>query len=327
MQCTKTDTQLSLADLVERLRPFASQQQLDVMGRLADDPVKAKTLAHIKPQSLLIKPVKNLSGMTFGRTVVLCEFGLRSSNGTQMFAYLCKCGRTGITSGNNLTVGHTTSCGCMAREKASTGKLKLSEGMRFGLLVLRSQAGRANGCILWECTCDCGATTHIRSHSLRIGQKSCGCIVSESVGRSNEARATHGFSRVGNRRSEYVCWQSMLQRCHNPNHSHFHRYGGRGIMVCEQWADSFEAFLADMGEKPSPNLTIERINNDGHYEPGNCRWGTRKDQAMNKFNSIRIAVNGLVTVEEAAKSLGLTDPGIRNRVRRGSLQSVKVYPQ
>ncbi len=146
-------------------------------------------------------------------------------------------------------------------------------GQRCGRLTALAPA-RIHGVLLWECRCDCGATAYVSAANLRRGNTtSCGCRKRSVLG---ESTTRHG--KYGTR--TYRIWKAMRTRCRNPNTKAYKNYGGRGITVCERW-DSYENFLADMGEVPD-GLTIDRINNDGNYEPGNCRWATRKEQNMNK---------------------------------------------
>jgi hypothetical protein len=162
-------------------------------------------------------------------------------------------------------------------------------GHRCGRLLVTDQfkrvrrgSKRGDRILYWHAQCDCGRSAWIRHASL-TGEttKSCGCISKE-----NPAHRTHGHTRnePGGRKimgATYVCWKSMHARCSNPKQRAYAYYGGRGISVCERW-NSFENFLADMGERPNPHLSIDRVNNDGNYEPGNCRWATASEQARNK---------------------------------------------
>jgi len=152
---------------------------------------------------------------------------------------------------------------------------------RFGrLVVIRRAASRrrrnGNSQRFWLCRCDCGAEVEAKTSDLMRGATvSCGCFRRELTAPGHKAHnLTHGLSLCDGRRSPtYSTWMAMRQRCYNPRHRKYKFYGGRGITVCDRWLNSFENFLADMGERPS-DKTLHRIDHDRHYEPGNCEWRT-----------------------------------------------------
>lgn len=171
-------------------------------------------------------------------------------------------------------------------------------GKRFGCLtVVRRVVNETGTGARWLCKCDCGGTAEPLGHSLRGGlTRSCGCLLrkariangkvngSRSGAANGRASAKHGHARthtVGSSRT-YRSWEAMKQRCTNRKHTAWQRYGGRGIKVCDAWLNSFEAFLADMGERP-PGMSLDRHPDpDGNYEPSNCRWATREQQRANQ---------------------------------------------
>lgn len=152
-------------------------------------------------------------------------------------------------------------------------------GKRFTrLLVIDLSHLSTSRTIVWKCICDCGTEKHVAGTSLRKGHsKSCGCLRSEML-------TTHGMTKPGTndmRKSVYRIWNNMVQRCHNPANTGYKYYGERGIKVCDGWR-KFSAFYSYIGDRPSLEYSLERIDNDGNYEPGNVKWATKSAQRLNK---------------------------------------------
>ena len=156
----------------------------------------------------------------------------------------------------------------------SLGRAKDITGSRFGMLTVLAFATKSrNGTTKWLCACDCGLSKVLFVTALNRGQVSCGCLARAAA---SIARKTHGLTKT----PTWLSWKAMRTRCANMNASDYPEYGGRGIKVCGAWKD-FATFYADMGERPD-GKTLDRENNDGNYEPGNCKWSTAKEQANNR---------------------------------------------
>lgn len=179
-------------------------------------------------------------------------------------------------------------------------------GQRFGSLVITAYAGSRKNRAVWRCRCDCGQEAEYAGATLRKGNaKSCGCM---QKGRPPR----HGMSGT----KTYAAWRGMHERCATNQKRVYPRYAGRGIQVCDRWA-SFDNFLADMGEAP-PGLSLDRIDNDGNYEPGNCRWATLVEQCRNRSSNRMLEHEGVVRpLPEWAERFNLPRHALSQRIRAG----------
>ena len=198
----------------------------------------------------------------------------------------------------------------------------LAVGDRVGYLTLVERSpSRPGRKAFWLALCVCGTKKLVRSDHLRsAATKSCGCKTAEMCA---VVHLRHGDSARGQTTTEYTAWARMRARCDNPNTKQFKDWGGRGITICERWRGEhgFENFLADVGRRPSPSHSIERIDNDGNYEPGNCRWATRGEQALNKRSNRVLTVGGVaLPLAEWSRRTGISGATIGQRLRKGWTQ-------
>lgn len=188
-------------------------------------------------------------------------------------------------------------------------------GQRFGRWFVKEKVASKNGYRCYLCICDCGNQNEVVSASLRKGDsKSCGCWEKEF---KKEKYTTHGFAKSKNKieRNFYQIWQGIRTRCYNPNAFPYKDYGGRGIVMSNEW-QNFENFKNDMYYSYTPGLTLERNDVNGNYCKENCKWIPRSEQAKNRRCSIWIETEqGRMTVNEAAKIVGISWLGMYQRVR------------
>lgn len=222
----------------------------------------------------------DITGVKYGMLTAVGYAGRRGVS--QYWLFRCDCGVEKTIKGSHVKDGRTRSCGCIKAQEQVVG-------MIFGRWTPLREVERNLGVgRMFECVCECGVQRNVIGTDLiNGGSKSCGCL-------NRELHTTHGMSNT----AELKIWNHMIARCYNSNTNCFDNYGGRGIQVCERWRSSFESFLADMGMRPSLEHSIDRFpNNNGNYEPGNCRWATPLQQGRNKRN------NRLVTIGDVTKCL------------------------
>jgi len=181
------------------------------------------------------------------------------------------------------------------------------------LVVLYDTGERKDRHVVWHCRCDCGNEVNVRSSDLISGHTtSCGCYNRE---RTAEVKTKHGMARYGKQHPVYDAWTNMIQRCENPNHNQYKDYGGRGITVCAEWHDPVVFIDWALANNWRKSLTLDRVNNDGNYEPGNCRWVTVKVQARNKRNNHLITFDGKTqTMAGWAEELNISYNVLKQRI-------------
>jgi len=167
---------------------------------------------------------------------------------------------------------------------------------------------KSNRACYYLCRCICGKEVKVRSESLKNGRStSCGCV-----------RKTAGGASYNEKKVEYNTWRGMISRCHNKNHTHYEFYGAKGIVVCDEWRNSFEKFYEDMGPRPSSKYSLDRYpKSDGNYQPDNTRWATAKEQALNKNKTLYLTYKGETkAVKEWADITGISYSVIRHRLHK-----------
>ena len=197
------------------------------------------------------------------------------------------------------------------------GRVNDLTGRTFGrLTVLERAENTKRGTARWKCKCECGSIITIRGDALSRGiTVSCGCYKKEKAEETGAKYIKHGMTRT----RLHTEWKSMKARCYNPNNKRFDRYGGRGITVCPEWRESFEAFRDwALANGYRDDLTIEREDTNGNYCPENCRWATQKEQQNNRSNNRLITHNGRTqTVTQWQDETGIKEATIRYRLKKG----------
>lgn len=230
----------------------------------------------------------NLIGRRFTCLSVIADV----SKKRELTQWLCRCdcGQETVVASHRLLSGNTRSCGCLKKRRTREANTNDLTGHRYGRLVVLKQAPNKKHGVAWHCLCECGNGIIVYAAALRKGNtKSCGCFSRDVHEKSN---TTHGCSRRNKYTKEYWAWAHMKDRCANSKNERWPHYGGRGIKVCDRWVKDFGTFLKDMGNAPSPKHSVDRINVNGNYEPGNCRWANHLQQANNKQTTKKIIYEG-----------------------------------
>lgn len=187
-------------------------------------------------------------------------------------------------------------------------------GQRFGKLTVIEFAYRLGRFKYWKCLCECGKSVEVAIFSLSTGHtRSCGCLIGEK----------HGMRYT----REYVSWKNMRSRCLNKKNASYPDYGGRGITICDRWLHSFTNFITDMGLRSSPELTLERIDNQKGYSPDNCKWATPTDQARNRRSNRLITYDGeTLHLSDWAARLGIHRSSLMERLDKWPLDKALLTP-
>ena len=231
--------------------------------------------------------------------------------GKGYFTCLCDCGNTKRIRCDHVLNGRTVSCGCQANKEC----YKDLTGMKFERLTVLSKAYKKGYVVYWNCKCDCGTETIVSSHNLTSKSvKSCGCYMVE---RTKEVNTKHG----GRNTKLYGIYIGMKSRCYNKKEAAYSNYGSRGIKVCDKWLSKNNGFIAfrdwALANGYEEGLSIDRVNVNGNYEPGNCRWVNDYVQANNRRTNRYFIHNGVMkTMKEWSQELGISYSAVQYRLRK-----------
>lgn len=194
-------------------------------------------------------------------------------------------------------------------------------GQKINRWTVLGRAGtKDNGKAVWLCQCDCGTIKRVLGKQLRNGRsRSCGCLQREiTAAQSTKHGHAVGLTHGKKRSAEYNVWAGIKRRCYNEKDGNYHNYGGRGITMCDRWFDSFSAFYEDVGPRPSKEHSLDRIENNGNYEPGNVRWCRKDDQMRNQRTNRWIEYNGERRIlTDWAIYLGVSIAKFKGPLKRG----------
>lgn len=248
---------------------------------------------------------EDMAGKTFGRlTVIKRAPDLRK--GIPRWECQCSCGNITFTSSADLKRGSSKSCGCLHKETYTIDLV----GRTFGRLTVVKRSGTDRyGKAQWECQCACGNIKTVNGNNLRSGgTTSCGCRSKEQM---KNLKLTHGKHYT----SEYSIWAGIVKRCTNSKCKNFKNYGGRGITMYPGWMASFQDFYDYVGPRPSVEHSIERIDNNLGYIPGNIKWATKAEQNNNRRSNHNITFNGkTMNLKQWAKELGIKRTTLNSRI-------------
>lgn len=255
------------------------------------------------------KPKEDLTGKVVNKLTVVEYAG--SKNGYNMWKCRCECGKEIITRTASLNNGKAKSCGCI--KKVNKFREDLT-GQVFEKLTVIEYVGYdpETRAVMWKCKCECGKEIITRkSHLKRGNSKSCGCLT-----RRADLNLKHGLYK----HPIYNRWENMRRRCNNPNDTAYENYGGRGIKVCKEWNNSFEAFHRDMAATYKEGLTLERKDVNGDYSPENCVWATMMEQGNNKRTTRFITVFGeKMSMSEACRKYDINWNTLDHRLNKMGL--------
>lgn len=269
-------------------------------------------------------------GETYNNIQVLADLGLKGKSKY----FLCKCLLCGKE--YEMRAGHIGNANACRQCSAKANIVDLTE-QRFGRLVALEYVGRKNKRTLWRCKCDCGKESIVGySNLVSNNTRSCGCWEEENR-KSNMQKVLVEHTKCVNNPLEfgivgnhplYSIWSSMITRCYNKNRNSYKHYGGRGIEVCERWRvnGGFENFIKDMGERPSPQHTIDRIDYNGDYCPENCRWATPDEQSNNQTKNVYLYIKGKrITAKMLCDILGINYNTMIHQLKYGVDINIIVF--